>query len=89
MKPVIFSANGIAQYNSWIHEGNRAILNRIDRLITSCLDTPFDGIGKPHPVSKTMQGMWARRIGDKDRLIYSVTDKAIVIHQCRGHYEDT
>lgn len=89
MRSVAFSSNGLAQYNSWIHERNSAVLNRIDRLILSCLETPFEGIGKPHPVSKTMQGMWARRIGDKDRLIYSVTEQSIIIHQCRGHYEDT
>ena len=46
---------------------------------------PFTGEGKPEPLKG---GMWSRRINDKDRLVYDVTDESIVILQCKGHYED-
>lgn len=31
---------------------------------------------------------WSRRINQKDRLVYEVSDDGIIIKQCKGHYDD-
>ena len=33
-------------------------------------------------------GYWSRRIDEKNRLIYSISDDTIEIVQCRTHYGD-
>ena len=35
-----------------------------------------------------LAGYWSRRINDKDRLIYQVTDSNVIILACRTHYGD-
>ncbi|EZF16923.1 txe/YoeB family addiction module toxin, partial [Acinetobacter baumannii LAC-4] len=62
-------------------------LKRINTLIKECLRTPFDGIGKPEPLLGDLAGLWSRRIDEKNRLVYEVTDVAITIISCRYHYE--
>lgn len=33
-------------------------------------------------------GEWSRRINEKDRLVYRVSNDGIIITQCKGHYND-
>lgn len=49
---------------------------------------PFDGIGKPEALKHDYQGYWSRKITDKHRLLYQVTDEEIIIIRCKGHYDD-
>lgn len=49
---------------------------------------PFTGEGKPEPLKGEQGGKWSRRINEKDRLVYEVTEEGIVILQCKGHYGD-
>ncbi|MBQ1507475.1 MAG: Txe/YoeB family addiction module toxin [Ruminococcus sp.] len=48
----------------------------------------YDGIGKPEPLSGELSGMWSRRIDEKNRLVYTISEETIIIIQCRGHYSD-
>ena len=61
-------------------------LTKIIRLIESVSKNPFDGIGKPEPLKHNLSGYWSRRIDDKNRIIYRVLDKEVVIISCKGHY---
>ena len=45
-----------------------------------------EGVGKPEPLKGNLSGIWSRRIDAKNRLVYRVTDDAVEIIQCRGHY---
>jgi len=58
---------------------------RILRLIDEICRTPFTGTGKPEPL-KHLGGVWSRRIDQEHRLVYSVSDDAVRILQCRYHY---
>ena len=49
---------------------------------------PFDGIGKPEALKHDYQGYWSRKINDKHRLLYQVTDEEIIIIRCKDHYDD-
>ena len=61
-------------------------LKKVKKLILDILEHPFEGIGKPEPLKYEWSGCWSRRIDKKNRLIYKVIDKAVIILSCDGHY---
>ena len=48
--------------------------------------TPFDGKGKPEALKNNLQGFWSRRIDREHRIVYAVTEEALIIVQLRHHY---
>ena len=50
--------------------------------------TPFEGRGEPEGLRGNLSGKWSRRISQKDRLVYEVTDNTVIVVQCKGHYDD-
>lgn len=81
-----FTPTAWGDYVYWQNQDKKT-LKRINTLIKECLRTPFDGIGKPEPLLGDLAGLWSRRIDEKNRLVYEVTDVAITIISCRYHYE--
>ncbi|MGE6795512.1 Txe/YoeB family addiction module toxin [Psychrobacter immobilis] len=65
---------------------DKKTLKRINKLITECMRTPFEGIGKPEPLKENLSGFWSRRIDDANRLVYAVDDNYLTIIACRYHY---
>ncbi len=61
-------------------------LKRINTLVKDIKRQPFEGIGNPEPLKHNWSGYWSRRIDREHRLVYKVTDDAIIIAQCRYHY---
>lgn len=55
-------------------------------LIADVLRDPVDGIGKPEPLRHVLSGAWSRRIDEKNRLVYYVTDVHIAVLHARDHY---
>lgn len=80
-----FSDHAWADYLFW-QTNNKALLKRINALIKDIQRSPFEGIGKPEPLKFNLSGYWSRRIDDEHRLVYSVTEEAILIASCRYHY---
>ena len=74
-------------YIYW-QEHDRKIVKKINSLIKDIERHPFTGLGKPEPLKNNLQGYWSRRINDKDRLVYKVSDNDMMIAQCKTHYED-
>ncbi len=72
-------------YLYWQHT-DKKLLKRINQLIKDIKRQPFEGIGNPEPLKHTWSGYWSRRINHEHRLVYRVTDKHVVIAQCRYHY---
>jgi len=64
------------------------MLKRINALLKDIIRSPFVGIGKPEGLKGNLSGYWSRRIDDEHRLVYQVTDDAIVIISCKNHYSD-
>lgn len=71
----------------WVKNDRRTALKIID-LIEQTKREPFTGIGKPEPLKYNRKGYWSRRITQEHRLVYIVTDDAIIVVSCKGHYED-
>jgi len=65
---------------------DKKILKRINTLIKDTKRQPFDGLGDPEPLKQNWTGYWSRRITREHRLVYKVTNEAIIIVQCRYHY---
>lgn len=80
-----FTPNGWDDYQYWI-KNDKALVKRINLLITQILRTPFEGIGKPEALKHQLAGYWSRRITDEHRLVYAVEDEQIVILAARHHY---
>jgi toxin YoeB len=82
-----FEARASKDLISWYYDDKRFIV-RIKELIYDIVDNPYKG-GKGH--TETLGGTGGRaskRIIKKDRIVYTYTENLIVIHQCRGHYDD-
>ena len=80
-----FDPNGWEDYVYWQTQ-DRKTLKRINQLIADVMRDPFAGIGKPEPLKHILSGAWSRRIDDKNRLVYYVTDSQVIILQARDHY---
>jgi toxin YoeB len=82
---LVFTTESWQDYIYWINQDKKT-LNKINKLIADTLRSPFGGLGKPEPLKENYTGFWSRRIDEKNRLVYAVTDNAISIVGCRFHY---
>ncbi len=82
---LMFTPQSWSDYTYWLDQDKKTI-RKINKLVADILRNPFEGIGKPEPLKDNYSGFWSRRIDDKNRLIYSVTDESINIIACRFHY---
>lgn len=85
-RKISFTPSAWETYTFWQSQDKKT-LKRINLLIKDCLRSPFEGLGKPEPLIGDLTGFWSRRIDDKNRLVYEVTESAITILSCRYHYE--
>ena len=86
MRDVLFTPIAFEQYNSWASD-NKAIYNKLNKLIIETACSPFEGTGKPEALKHDMKGYWSRRINDEHRLVYRVEDTYIKIIACKLHYK--
>ena len=67
---------------------DKKILKRINQLIKDISRNPFEGIGKPEPLTGSLTGFWSRRIDKEHRLVYAIEENSVLLISCRGHYDD-
>ena len=72
-------------YLYWQKTDNK-ILKRINTLIKEIQRTPFNGMGNPEALKHNWSGYWSRRINREHRIVYKVTNEALIIVQCLYHY---
>ena len=85
-KQVSFQPKAWDEFMSW--QNDKKTQKRIFELIKEIGRDPFNGKGKPEPLKHKKSGCWSRRIDDTNRLVYEVTDTAVVIYSCKHHYGD-
>ena len=85
MSNLVFTEDGWEDYLWW--QGDKKTLDKINALLKDISRHPFNGLDKPEAL-KGAQGVWSRRVNEKDRLVYEIHEDGIVIKQCRGHYGD-
>jgi len=62
------------------------LLERVQRLVEASLRHPLQGLGKPERLKHHGPNVYARRITQKDRLVYEVHRDRVVFLGARGHY---
>ncbi|HRN27500.1 MAG TPA: Txe/YoeB family addiction module toxin [Ignavibacteriaceae bacterium] len=67
---------------------DKKFLLKLASLLESMQSNPFKGIGKPEPLKHNYPSFWSKRITHKDRIIYRVERKSIIIISILGHYND-
>lgn len=87
MSKIIFTELGWEDYVYWQSQDKKTI-KRINLLLQDICRNGYDGIGKPEPLKGDRSGFWSRRIDDSNRIVYRVTEDAVEIIQCKGHYDE-
>lgn len=75
------------EYLYWQSQDKKT-LKRINLILKDIQRNTFDGIGEPEPLRGNLSGWWSRRIDSTNRIVYCEKDGAIIIAQCKGHYDD-
>ncbi|NYS77704.1 MULTISPECIES: Txe/YoeB family addiction module toxin [Halomonadaceae] len=73
---LLFSENAWEGTLYW-QKTHKKVLNRINKLIKEI---------KREPLKHSLAGYWSRRIKEEHRMVYKVTDDALLIAQLRYHY---
>ena len=85
MSKITFAEDAWEEYLYW-QSHDKKMLKKINSLLKDIQREPFEGEGKPEHLRGTVN--WSRRINEKDRLVYEVSDEMIIVKQCKGHYDD-
>ncbi len=72
----------LRQKDKLMHKNLVKILKQLQR------DDPSSGYGKPERLKHSLNGLWSRRLTQKDRLIYSFDETSVHIFAIGGHYGD-
>jgi len=70
-----------------LQEKDKRLIKKINTLIKDIKRNGNEGIGKTEPLQHELSGYWSRRIDDKNRLVYKVSDNQITIVACANHYK--
>ena len=82
----VFIEKASEEYSDWLRK-NRKIAEKIWNLIKSIRrDGPMQGLGKPEKLK--YEDTYSRRIDEANHLVYKVSDDAVSIISCQGHYND-
>ncbi len=81
-----FKPQAFEDLRYWV-EFQPKLAKRILRMIEETQKDPFSGIGEAEPLRGDLSGCWSKRIDAEHRLIYKATSEALVIVQCRFHYQ--
>ncbi len=85
MRRVVFEASAFEDFVDWAAT-DKKIYAKIATLIRDIQRSPFTGLGKPEPLRHELRGYWSRRITQEHRLVYKVTEDAIIVASCKYHY---
>ena len=80
-----WSAEAWEDYLYW-QDTDKKTVKKINELLKDASRTPIEGKGKPEPLKHNLAGFWSRRITAEHRLVYAVTEEALLIASCRYHY---
>ncbi len=72
-----------------IKSGNRAVINKINRILKELKEHPEIGTGKPERLKHELSGFWSRRLSKEHRMIYKIEENIVTVTviSAMGHYE--
>ena len=83
---LIWNNEAQEEYVQW-QKQDKKMVKKINEIIKDIKRNGNEGIGKPEPLKHELSGYWSRRITDKHRFIYKLTETSIVVIACANYYE--
>ncbi|MEM6766602.1 MAG: Txe/YoeB family addiction module toxin [Bacteroidota bacterium] len=85
-----FSKTALKDLEKHKKSGDQAALRKIQKLLGELIEHPTTGTGQPKILKGELSGMYARRINQKHRLVYSIQKNIITVHVLAAwsHYGD-
>jgi len=88
MRSLVFEGNSWAEYEQ-LRERDKKMHNALRKILKEVIrGNPGSGTGKPEKLKHNLQGLWSRRLSQKDRLIYKFDDNYLYVFAIGGHYND-
>lgn len=88
MRSLVFEGNSWAEYEQ-LRKNDKKMHNALRKLLKEMMHgNPASGTGKPEKLKHNLQGLWSRRLSQKDRLIYKFNDIYLYVFAIGGHYND-
>ena len=88
MRSLVFEGSSWVDYEQ-LREKDKKMHNALRKLLKEMLrGNPASGTGKPEMLKHNLQGLWSRRLSQKDRLIYKFDDNYLYVFAIGGHYND-
>ena len=74
------------EYVDW-QSKDKKVIKKINEIIKDIQRNGNEGIGKAEALKHELSGYWSRRITDKHRFIYKLTENEVIIIACTNHYK--
>ena len=89
MRSLVFEGNTWDVYET-LREKDKVLHKNLRKILKQLLrdEDPSQGYGKPEKLKHSLEGLYSRRISQKDRLIYAFNDESVHIFAIGGHYGD-
>lgn len=87
---LILSTNAIKDIQIHKKSGDKKLLLKIETLLEELREHPRTGTGQPEILKHNLQGLYARRINRKHRLVYDIKDEIVTVYvvSSYSHYGD-
>ena len=83
---LIWNNEAWEEYIQW-QKQDKKIVKKINEIIKDIKRNGNEGIGKLEPLKHELNGYWSRRITDKHRFIYKLTETSILVIACANHHK--
>ena len=83
---LIWNNEAWEEYTQW-QKQDKKMVKKINEIIKDIKRNGNEGIGKLELLKHELSRYWSRRITDKHRFIYKLTETSIVVITCANHYE--
>ena len=81
-----WNSEALKEYVDW-QSKDKKIIKKINEIIKDIQRNGNEGIGKAEALKHELSGYWSRRITDKHRFIYKLTENEVIIIACANHYK--
>lgn len=59
--------------------GDKSTIKKLELILIELENHPTTGTGKPEQLKHELSGYWSRRLNKKDRLIYQILEKEVIV----------
>ncbi len=59
--------------------GDKSTIKKLELILIELENHPTTGTGKPEQLKHELSGYWSRRLNIKDRLIYQILEKEVIV----------